>query len=191
MVIFFFLQNDSNELYTNTNQTQCKSVVESLYLGIQLSSSLPRFSQYASTHTLFPERNATLISRFLWWPWTRVSDPSLVETTFGPKFTDLHLSPKERQLQKSCVSFGEECMHMDSGLTHLHLCTSNQIYTYETVSKILIKRWNSILALYHVNRVKVKAFTTYTSGPVGSIIYADLYGSIKIKFTVLIRDTDQ
>ncbi len=29
------------------------------------------------------------------------------------------------------------------------------------------------------------------SGPVGSIIYADLYGSIKIKFTVLIRDTDQ
>ncbi len=29
------------------------------------------------------------------------------------------------------------------------------------------------------------------TGPVGSIIYADLYGSIKIKFTVLIRDTDQ
>ncbi len=28
-------------------------------------------------------------------------------------------------------------------------------------------------------------------GPVGSIIYADLYGSIKIKFTVLIPDTDQ
>ena len=28
---------------------------------------------------------------------------------FGPKFTDLHSSPKERQLQKSCVSFGEEC----------------------------------------------------------------------------------
>ncbi len=31
----------------------------------------------------------------------------------------------------------------------------------------------------------------YITGPVGSIIYADLYGSIKIKFTVLIRDTDQ
>ncbi len=30
--------------------------------------------------------------------------------TFGPKFTDLHSSPKERQLQKSCVSFGEECI---------------------------------------------------------------------------------
>ncbi len=28
---------------------------------------------------------------------------------FGPKFTDLHSSPKERQLQKSWVSFGEEC----------------------------------------------------------------------------------
>ena len=32
-----------------------------------------------------------------------------VEMTFGPKFTDLHSYPKERQLQKSCVSFGEEC----------------------------------------------------------------------------------
>ncbi len=32
---------------------------------------------------------------------------------------------------------------------------------------------------------------TLFSGPVGSIIYADLYGSIKIKFTLLIRDTDQ
>ncbi len=34
---------------------------------------------------------------------------SIVEMTFGPKLTDLHSSPKERQLQKSCVSFGEEC----------------------------------------------------------------------------------
>ncbi len=29
------------------------------------------------------------------------------------------------------------------------------------------------------------------TGPVGSIIYVDLYGSMKIKFTVLIRNTDQ
>ncbi len=29
------------------------------------------------------------------------------------------------------------------------------------------------------------------AGPVGSIIYADLYGSIKINFPVLIRITDQ
>ena len=29
--------------------------------------------------------------------------------TFGPKFTGLHSYPKERQLQKSCVSFGQEC----------------------------------------------------------------------------------
>ncbi len=28
---------------------------------------------------------------------------------FCPKSTDLHSSQKERQLQKSCVSFGEEC----------------------------------------------------------------------------------
>ncbi len=29
--------------------------------------------------------------------------------TFDPKFTDLHLSPKEMQLRKSYGSFGEEC----------------------------------------------------------------------------------
>ena len=34
---------------------------------------------------------------------------SIAEMAFGPKFTDLHSSPKDRQLQKSCVSFGEEC----------------------------------------------------------------------------------
>ncbi len=34
---------------------------------------------------------------------------SIVEMTFGPEFTDLHSSSKERQPQKSCVSFGEEC----------------------------------------------------------------------------------
>ncbi len=28
---------------------------------------------------------------------------------FGPNFTGLHSSPKERQLQKSCFSFEEEC----------------------------------------------------------------------------------
>ncbi len=33
---------------------------------------------------------------------------------FGPNVTDLHSSPKERQLQKSCVSFGEECRIMSS-----------------------------------------------------------------------------
>ena len=71
--------------------------------------------------TLFPKRNATLISRFLGSPWTRVSDPrscpprgivirSIVEMAFGLRFTDLHSSPKNRQLQKSCVSFGEECI---------------------------------------------------------------------------------
>ncbi len=36
---------------------------------------------------------------------------SNVQMKFGPKFTDLHSSPKERQLQKSCVSFGEECTY--------------------------------------------------------------------------------
>ncbi len=35
--------------------------------------------------------------------------------TFGLKFTDLHSSTKERQLQKSCVSFGEECISVCCG----------------------------------------------------------------------------
>ncbi len=30
--------------------------------------------------------------------------------TFGIKLNDVHSSPKERQLQKTCVSFGEECI---------------------------------------------------------------------------------
>ncbi len=29
--------------------------------------------------------------------------------TFGQKLNGVHSSPKERKLQKSCVSFGEEC----------------------------------------------------------------------------------
>ncbi len=52
--------------------------------------------------TLFPKRNATLISGFFM--------VTLDQGQFGPNFTDLHSSPKERQLQKSCVSFGEECI---------------------------------------------------------------------------------
>ena len=35
------------------------------------------------------------------------------------------------------------------------------------------------------------SFVIYITGPVGSIIYADLYGSMKIKFGVLIQNTDQ
>ncbi len=39
--------------------------------------------------------------------------------TFGPKFTDLHSYQKERQLQKSCVSFGEECITTESVPYHM------------------------------------------------------------------------
>ena len=44
--------------------------------------------------------------------------------TFGPKFTDLHSSPKERQLQTSCVSFGEECIVAKArfSVTHKNVC---------------------------------------------------------------------
>ena len=47
---------------------------------------------------------------------------SIVEMTFGPKFTDLHSTPKERQLQKSCVSFGEECTLRSVSNTVRSLC---------------------------------------------------------------------
>ncbi len=50
--------------------------------------------------------------------WTRVMSTkgnapcigtrSIVKIKFGPNFTDLPVSPKERQLQKSCISLGEE-----------------------------------------------------------------------------------
>ncbi len=47
---------------------------------------------------------------------------------FGPKFTDLHSSPKERHLQKSCVSFGEGC------IVYKNKCKSNGEIEY-TIKK--------------------------------------------------------
>ncbi len=41
-----------------------------------------------------------------------------------------------------------------------------------------------------MGQISVGSVINFT-GPVGSIIYADLYGSIKIEFTVFIRDTEQ
>ncbi len=38
--------------------------------------------------------------------------------TFGLNFADLHSFPKERQLQKSCDSFGEECMVVETTIMH-------------------------------------------------------------------------
>ncbi len=77
-------------------------------------------------YTLFPKRNATLISGFLWWPWTKVIDLGscircIVNMKFGPNFSELPSSPKERQLQKSCVSFGEECSLSICILSHGYL----------------------------------------------------------------------
>ncbi len=74
---------------------------------------------YLQKYTL-PRKKRNFNFQILWWPWIRVSDTrwwgfwqivirSILEMTFGPKFTDLHSSPKERKLQKSCVSFGEDC----------------------------------------------------------------------------------
>ncbi len=116
------------------------------HLGYLCRTTIKRaqlqFMHLCTTHkgyTLFPKRNATLISRFFMvtvdqgqWPrvmCTKGNAPesnrqktpsknikrfcqytrSNAQMKFAPKFTDLHSSPKERQLQKSCVSFGEEC----------------------------------------------------------------------------------
>ncbi len=43
------------------------------------------------------------------WDFWKIGTRSITEMTCCLKFTDLHSSPKEMQLQKSCVSFGEEC----------------------------------------------------------------------------------
>ena len=43
------------------------------------------------------------------WGFWQIVTGCNAQMKFGPKFTDLHSSPKERQLKKSCVSFGEEC----------------------------------------------------------------------------------
>ncbi len=64
--------------------------------------------------TFFPKSNITLISRFLWWPWTRVSDPRSCpprEMTFGPKFTDLHSSPKESHFRKVGFLLWKSVLH--------------------------------------------------------------------------------
>ncbi len=72
--------------------------------------------------------------------------------------------------------------------------TSNGIFpaTMRALNQCLriILIYSSILnMLEHLDKFFFNLMTY--SGPVGSIIYADLYGSIKIKFTVLLRDTDQ
>ncbi len=41
------------------------------------------------------------------WGFGQIGTRSIVKMKFGPNFTDLHFSPKERQLQKRCISFGE------------------------------------------------------------------------------------
>ncbi len=61
------------------------------------------------THTLFPERKATLMFSFFpvplgFRPWSRFIANGLESL----KLNSVHSSPKERQLQKSCISFGEE-----------------------------------------------------------------------------------
>ena len=43
------------------------------------------------------------------WGLWRIATRSILQMTFGIKLNNVHSSPKERKLQKTCVSFGEEC----------------------------------------------------------------------------------
>ncbi len=43
------------------------------------------------------------------WGFWQVVTMSIVEMMYNPRFTGIHSSPKERQLQKCCVSFEKEC----------------------------------------------------------------------------------
>ncbi len=63
-----------------------------------------------------PKETQLLFPDFLWWSRTRVSEPrndiwsKVHRPTLLPKRKAT--SEKSRQLQKSCVSFGEECMYI-------------------------------------------------------------------------------
>ncbi len=84
--------------------------------------------------TLFSKRNATLICPFSLvalghWPQHRVLvillnglGSDLKKTAFyNPRFTDIQSSPKETQLQKSCISFWKECICLFPNL--ITICT--------------------------------------------------------------------
>ena len=70
------------------------------------ASSFVKFQWWLALRCLMTVREHLGIFEWVFW---QIVVRSIVEMTFVPKLTDLHSSPKERQLQKSCVSFGEEC----------------------------------------------------------------------------------
>ncbi len=82
---------------------------------------------------------------------------------------------------------------------HIHMWAPRR--TKAIFFRVMSARSIKVLPVHFLHPVSATGVIVLTSsfcvpvclsaGPVGSIIYADLYGSIKIKFTVLIRDTDQ
>ncbi len=85
-------------IHSSKNERQLSNCME--------ASSFVKFQRWLALRCLMtiPERWGI----FEWGFWQLVIR-NIVEMTFDPKFTDLHSYPKERLLQKSCVSFGEEC----------------------------------------------------------------------------------
>ncbi len=57
---------------------------------------------------------------------------------YNPRFTGIHSSPKERQLQKCCVSFGKECTVQDYNFWFLIL--SIYYFTKSFISSVIFWR---------------------------------------------------
>ncbi len=89
------------------------------------------------------------------WPWHRVLmillnglGSDLKKTTFyNPRFTGIHSSPKERQLQKCCISFQNDCNEVQSpefdpnhGIVHgiFHLWSLSEILAF------IFVKWKTI-----------------------------------------------
>ena len=89
-----------SSIHSSQKETQHSNLLE--------ASSFVIFQQWLVLRCLMTVQER---GRILEWGFWQIGTRSIVKMTFGPNFTDLHSSPKERQLQKSCISFGEECIH--------------------------------------------------------------------------------
>ena len=70
-------------------------------LNLLEASSFVKFKRWLVPRCLMTVREWRGIIEWGFW---QIGTRSMVKIIFGPNFTDLHSSPKERQLQKSCVS---------------------------------------------------------------------------------------
>ena len=58
---------------------------------------------------------------------------SIFKTMYNPRFTGIHSSPKVRQLENCCVSFGNDCIPTDCGCLRY---TTNPTKCFKSASKV-------------------------------------------------------